>query len=70
MNNRAAWSSPTTSRMIAPDTGIALGLGLTNECNLSCAFCYHRRRGARVSVKHPPPQLRHEKVAGTIPANS
>jgi radical SAM protein with 4Fe4S-binding SPASM domain len=22
------------------ETGIALGLGLTNECNLSCAFCY------------------------------
>jgi radical SAM protein with 4Fe4S-binding SPASM domain len=40
MNNRAAWSSPTTSHTIAPDTGIALGLGLTNECNLSCAFCY------------------------------
>ena len=20
--------------------GISLGLGLTNECNLSCAFCY------------------------------
>jgi radical SAM protein with 4Fe4S-binding SPASM domain len=23
-----------------PDATIALGLGLTNECNLSCAFCY------------------------------
>jgi radical SAM protein with 4Fe4S-binding SPASM domain len=23
-----------------PDAGIALGLGLTNECNLSCSFCY------------------------------
>jgi radical SAM protein with 4Fe4S-binding SPASM domain len=23
-----------------PDTGISLGLGLTNECNLACAFCY------------------------------
>jgi radical SAM protein with 4Fe4S-binding SPASM domain len=23
-----------------PNTGIALGLGLTNECNLACAFCY------------------------------
>jgi radical SAM protein with 4Fe4S-binding SPASM domain len=22
------------------DSGISLGLGLTNECNLSCAFCY------------------------------
>jgi radical SAM protein with 4Fe4S-binding SPASM domain len=24
----------------APDGTISLGLGLTNECNLSCAFCY------------------------------
>jgi len=28
-----------TSRM-TPDAGISLGLGLTNECNLACAFCY------------------------------
>jgi radical SAM protein with 4Fe4S-binding SPASM domain len=26
--------------MMTPDDGIALGLGLTNECNLACAFCY------------------------------
>src|ERR1700733_3505581 len=25
---------------MTPDAGIALGLGLTNECNLACAFCY------------------------------
>jgi radical SAM protein with 4Fe4S-binding SPASM domain len=25
---------------MTPDGGISLGLGLTNECNLSCAFCY------------------------------
>jgi radical SAM protein with 4Fe4S-binding SPASM domain len=24
----------------APDSAVALGLGLTNECNLSCSFCY------------------------------
>ncbi len=24
----------------ASDTGVSLGLGLTNECNLSCSFCY------------------------------
>ncbi|ACL58401.1 radical SAM/SPASM domain-containing protein [Methylobacterium nodulans] len=24
----------------APDAGFALGLGLTNECNLACSFCY------------------------------
>lgn len=25
---------------VTPETGISLGLGLTNECNLACAFCY------------------------------
>jgi radical SAM protein with 4Fe4S-binding SPASM domain len=25
---------------VTPDAGFALGLGLTNECNLACAFCY------------------------------
>lgn len=25
---------------MTPDAAIALGLGLTNECNLACAFCY------------------------------
>jgi radical SAM protein with 4Fe4S-binding SPASM domain len=28
------------SSKVPADTGIALGLGLTNECNLACAFCY------------------------------
>lgn len=31
---------PNASCQKAPDTGVSLGLGLTNECNLSCAFCY------------------------------
>jgi len=34
-----ASESPTASFASTSD-GIALGLGLTNECNLSCAFCY------------------------------
>ena len=34
-----AGESPMSSVANTPD-GIALGLGLTNECNLSCAFCY------------------------------
>jgi radical SAM protein with 4Fe4S-binding SPASM domain len=34
-----ASESPISSVASAPDA-IALGLGLTNECNLSCAFCY------------------------------
>ncbi len=25
---------------MTPDGGISLGLGLTNECNLACSFCY------------------------------
>jgi len=33
-------NSSTTSGAGAPETGFALGLGLTNECNLACAFCY------------------------------
>jgi radical SAM protein with 4Fe4S-binding SPASM domain len=34
-----AESSWFGSRM-TPDGGISVGLGLTNECNLACAFCY------------------------------
>ena len=32
--------TPDSANTVEPDCGIALGLGLTNECNLSCAFCY------------------------------
>jgi radical SAM protein with 4Fe4S-binding SPASM domain len=34
--------SPLSAAVRAPvhEAGIALGLGLTNECNLACAFCY------------------------------
>jgi radical SAM protein with 4Fe4S-binding SPASM domain len=35
-----AESLSSTTGPRAPEAGIALGLGLTNECNLSCAFCY------------------------------
>ena len=40
MNNVINQPSSSASLVIAPDAGIALGLGLTNECNLTCAFCY------------------------------
>src|SRR6202030_2090706 len=40
MDNVTIQSSSATSRLMPPDDGISLGLGLTNECNLSCAFCY------------------------------
>jgi radical SAM protein with 4Fe4S-binding SPASM domain len=40
MNNVAGKSSSIPSATRAPDATISLGLGLTNECNLACAFCY------------------------------
>ena len=40
MNNVDDKSSSISSGASVPDATIALGLGLTNECNLSCAFCY------------------------------
>jgi radical SAM protein with 4Fe4S-binding SPASM domain len=39
MNNVVVQSSSSGYRM-TPDAGISLGLGLTNECNLACSFCY------------------------------
>ncbi len=50
MSKETARPSPFGSRM-APDAEIALGLGLTNECNLACAFCYRDpTRTDRVSL--------------------
>src|SRR5271169_949934 len=40
VNDVRAESSFSTTGAKTPDAGISLGLGLTNECNLSCAFCY------------------------------
>jgi radical SAM protein with 4Fe4S-binding SPASM domain len=40
MSNVPVEISGTESSAKAPDASIALGLGLTNECNLACAFCY------------------------------
>jgi radical SAM protein with 4Fe4S-binding SPASM domain len=40
LNRIGIQSSRSGSGAVAPDTGISLGLGLTNECNLACAFCY------------------------------
>jgi len=38
MSDVIAQSSSGTS--VLPEVGIALGIGLTNECNLACSFCY------------------------------
>ena len=40
MSNLTAQSSSSGSPVPIPEGGIALGLGLTNECNLACSFCY------------------------------
>jgi radical SAM protein with 4Fe4S-binding SPASM domain len=45
---------PSTLSVRAPEprAGIALGLGLTNECNLACAFCYRNpERTDRLSLE-------------------
>ncbi len=39
MNDVTARSRSSESR-VTPAAGISLGLGLTNECNLACSFCY------------------------------
>src|SRR5258708_8703837 len=37
--------------MMTPDAGIAIGLGVTTECNLACAFCYRgQTRADRLSL--------------------
>jgi len=40
MKNDIIAESSASGSCTTPDAGIALGLGLTNECNLACAFCY------------------------------
>ncbi|HEV2732320.1 MAG TPA: radical SAM protein [Terriglobales bacterium] len=52
MNNVTIASSTNLSGTPATDSGIALGLGLTNECNLKCAFCYRDpTRADRLSLE-------------------
>ena len=54
--------SPTSSVTSATD-GIALGLGLTNECNLSCAFCYRDpARTDRLSLEQVRSVMEHLPV--------
>ena len=52
MNNVAGKSSSIPPGARAPDATISLGLGLTNECNLSCTFCYRDpTRADRLSLE-------------------
>src|SRR5258708_4526448 len=58
MNDAAIQSSSATSHVVPPDGGISLGLGLTNECNLSCAFCYRDpTRADRLSLDQVQPVM-------------
>lgn len=40
MNNVTVQCASAMANSAANETEISLGLGLTNECNLACAFCY------------------------------
>jgi radical SAM protein with 4Fe4S-binding SPASM domain len=52
MNNVEPALSSTHRKVLAQDQGISLGLGLTNECNLTCAFCYRDpSRADRLSLQ-------------------
>src|SRR6202043_41302 len=52
MSNVEPAPSSTIPKAINPNTGISLGLGLTNECNLKCAFCYRDpTRADRLSLE-------------------
>ena len=51
MNKVTAQSSFATCGAEPNDSSISLGIGLTNECNLSCAFCY--RDPARTDRLYP-----------------
>lgn len=47
----------------SPDAGISLGLGLTNECNLACAFCYRDpTRADRLSLDQVKAVMEHLPV--------
>ena len=51
MSNVTAQTSPSALLATELEGGISLGLGLTNECNLTCAFCYRDpSRADRISL--------------------
>lgn len=57
--------SSALPKAVNPDSGISLGLGLTNECNLSCAFCYRDpTRADRLSLEQV------KSVMETLPVRS
>lgn len=65
MSNVKPAPPSTIPKTLKPDTGISLGLGLTNECNLKCAFCYRDpTRADRLSLEQV------KSVMGCLPVRS
>jgi radical SAM protein with 4Fe4S-binding SPASM domain len=63
VNNDRDQLSSTMSGADAPYAGFALGLGLTNECNLACAFCYRDpTRADRLSLDQVRSVMEHLPV--------
>src|ERR1700730_4380406 len=63
MNPVTIQSSSATSCVAPPDGGISLGLGLTNECNLACDFCYRDpTRADRLSLDQVKAVMEHLPV--------
>jgi radical SAM protein with 4Fe4S-binding SPASM domain len=52
MSDLKTSSSPATAKLPETAAGVSIGLGLTNECNLKCAFCYRDpTRADRLSLE-------------------
>ena len=63
--NTAAQKHSVNAGGLQPEIGIALGLGLTNECNLTCSFCYRDpTRADRLSLDQV------KAVMGCLPVRS
>lgn len=63
--NTATAQPYSESNVAGADRGIALGLGLTNECNLACSFCYRDpTRADRLSLDQV------KKVVECLPVRS
>src|SRR5215467_3951661 len=63
MSNVTVAPSSIISAALESDGRIALGLGLTNECNLKCAFCYRDpNRADRLSLDQVRSVMEHLPV--------
>jgi len=63
MNSITAQSPSSVSDVMKPGRDIALGIGLTNECNLACTFCYRDpARTDRLSLDQVKAVLEHLPV--------